>query len=122
MQEGAAYDFLQEPLVGSLIVVGKQLLEGVDLRVADGHVEALPDRVCDVGEASPVSHMFVHGPAREGVAKLFQPQVVRRQEPLSTSGTVVPGGSVASDPSLDAAAGDAEVECEPGEAPVLTPR
>ena len=71
MQEGASYDFLQEPLVGSLIVVGEQLLEGVDLWVAEGHVEALSDCIGDVREAGPVSHMFVHGPTREGVAKLF---------------------------------------------------
>src|SRR5262249_1746433 len=57
----------------------------------------------------------------ERMAELFQPKVVRRKELLPAPGTVVPGGSVAGHPPLDAAAGDAEVECQPGEAPVLPP-
>src|SRR5690348_10591715 len=69
-----------------------------------------------------MGHIFVHGPTLQGVAILLQPEVVAGQEPLPTPAAVVPGGLVAGHPPLDATPGDAEVECQPGQGPVRTPR
>src|SRR5262249_20090873 len=117
----SSHDLLQQALVSPLVVASKHPLEGMDLSVADGQVEALPDRLRDAREAGPVGHMLVHGPAFQGVAELLQPQVVRRQKPLPAPSTVVPGRPVAGHVTPDPGAGEAQVEGQSGQTPVLTP-
>jgi hypothetical protein len=121
MHERPAHDSLQELLVTRLVVAGQQPLADGYVGGADRQVEALPERVRDAREAGPVGHILVHGPALQRVAELFRPQVVRREEPLPAPGTIVPSGPVAGHPPADAAAGDAEVEGQPGQGPVLPP-